>query len=212
MTELKINSFNECQQCGVCCKNPCDIIPSDLPSLLKQFKMSLPDFFEKYLIALLIASPQYADEVLMMVPVKVDSNGNRTEKFLADQKYLNNKGMCIFLKENECSINVIKPFGGRFLQCKKITGSVQIQLQKKQYFAYWHNNQHLFELIHPGFLKLFNELKNIFQRKNEILSKKNKANNRYNRLSRQQSKIMEQKMYPLFNNRKPEDGYSVLVN
>ena len=76
MSELKINEFKECQKCGECCKTPCDIIPSDLPKILNDFNMSFKTFFKKYLIALLIASPKYADEVLMMVPVKVDSNGN----------------------------------------------------------------------------------------------------------------------------------------
>jgi Fe-S-cluster containining protein len=54
MTDLKINNFNECQQCGECCKTPCDLIPSDLPLLLKKFDMSLPEFFKEYLIAIVL--------------------------------------------------------------------------------------------------------------------------------------------------------------
>ncbi len=211
MTDLKINSFNECQQCGDCCKTPCDLIPSDLIPLLQQFDMSLPEFFKKYLIALIIASPKYADEVLMMVPVRVDSTGNRIKKFLSDNEYLNTQGKCIFLRENKCSINESKPFGGRFLQCPKITGSVEIQLHKNQYFAYWAYNQHLFELIFPGFSEIFHELKVIFQRKNEIMAKQGETIE-YKQLHQEQVNIIAQKLFPLFNNSEPKGSFSVLCN
>ncbi len=211
MTDLKINNFNECQQCGDCCKNPCDLIPSDLPPLFEHFDMSLPQFFRKYLIALIIASPEYADEVLMMVPVRVDSTGNRTEKFLADSEYLNTQGKCIFLRENKCNINELKPFGGRFLQCPKITGSVSIQLYKKQYFAYWVNNQHLFELIFPGFAEIFDELSKIFQKRNTIMATQ-RPSAEYDQLGQERAKIITQKLFPLFNGSGPNEGTSILYD
>lgn len=211
MDDLKINNFNECQQCGECCKTPCDFIPSDLPPLLKKFNMSLPDFFKKYLIALIIASPKYSNEVLIMVPVRVNSNGNRSPKFLADNEYLESQGKCIFLENNKCSIHELKPFGGRFLQCPKITGSVSIQLLKSQYFAYWVKNQHLFELIFPRFGEIFNELNKIFQRKNEIFAKQGKTPE-YDQLHQIQVNIISQKLFPLLNNSEPTKGFKVLHN
>ncbi len=209
---LVINNFNNCQQCGDCCKTPCDLIPSDLPDLLKHFGTSLTEFFKRNLIALIIASPNYSDEVLMMVPVRIGLSGNRTKKFLADSAYLNTQGKCIFLVDNKCSINNLKPFGGRFLQCPKITGSVAIQLRKSQYFAYWVNNQHLFELVCPGFSTIFNELKTIFKRKNEILEKQKVKTDEYNQLHQAQVDIITKKLFPLFNNSEPENGFSVLCD
>ncbi len=211
MIDIKINNFNPCQQCGECCKIPCDLIPSDLPPLLKKFNMSLPDFLKKYLIALIIASPKYADEVLMMVPARVDSLGNRTKKFIADNECLETKGKCIFLERNKCSIHELKPFGGRFLLCAKITGSVSIQLSKNQYFAYWVHNQHLFESIFPGFAKIFDELNAIFQKKNEIFAKQGKTPE-YEQLHQTQVNIIAQKLFPLFNNNGPAKGFRVLRN
>jgi len=211
MIDFKINNFNECQLCGECCKTPCDLIPTDLVPLLKRFNVSLPEFFKKYLIALIIASPKYADEVLMMVPVKVDSSGNRTKKFLADNEYLETQGQCTFLQENKCSIHEYKPLGGRFLQCPKITGSVSIQLSKNQYFAYWVHNQHLFELIFPGFAKIFNELNKIFQKKNEIFTKQGKTPE-YDQLHQEQVNIISKKVFPLFNGYEPIKGFEVLHN
>ncbi len=211
MSDIKINNFNPCQQCGECCKTPCDLIPSDLPLLLDKFDMPLPDFFKKYLIALIVASPKYADEVLIMVPVRIDASGNRPKKFIADAEYLQTQGQCIFLNKNQCGIHEQKPFGGRFLQCAKITGSVSIQLSKNQYFAYWVNNQHLFELIFPGVKDISNELNAIFQRKNDIFANQGKTPE-YDQLHQKQINIITEKLFPLFNNSKPVNGFSVLHN
>ncbi len=207
-----LNGFNACQQCGDCCKTPCDLIPSDLPILLKHFDTSLPEFFKKNLIALIIASPQYSDEVLMMVPVRVGPTGERTKKLLSDSEYLNTPGKCIFLVENKCSINNFKPYGGRFLECSKITGSVSIQLRKSQYFAYWVNNQHLFELIFPGYSKIFHELTRIFKTKNEIREQQKAKTSEYNQLHQEQVNIISKNIYPLFNNSGPENGFPVLCD
>jgi len=207
-----INSFNECQLCGDCCKTPCDLIPSDLPPLLKHFGTSLPEFFKKNLIALVIASPKYSDEVLMMAPVRMGPSGIRVSKYLADSRYLNAQSKCIFLVENKCSINNFKPFGGRFLQCPKMTGSISIQLRKSQYFAYWVNNQHLFELIFPGFSEIFRELQTIYKRKNEIFEKQKTKTKDYDQLHLEQVSIIAKKLFPLFNNREPEDGFSALCD
>jgi len=210
MSELIINEFKTCQQCGECCNTPCDLIPTDLPPLLDKFKMSLPEFFRKFLIALIIASPKYADEVLMMVPVRVDIKGRRDKKFLADKEYLDTHGKCVFLKNNKCSIHNIKPYGGLFLKCSKITGSIAIQLKKSQYFAYWVNNQHLFNLIFPGFQKIFDELNQIFRKKNNILETQGRATPKYDQLTKVQFDIIEEKLFPLFNNCGPVNGINIL--
>jgi Fe-S-cluster containining protein len=171
--------------------------------------MDLSEFYKKYLIALIIASPQYADEVFMMVPVRVNSQGERTSKYLADNEYLNMSGHCIFLKDNKCSIHNLKPYGGRFLQCEEMTGNVSIQLGKSQYFAYWKDNQHLFETVFPGYEDIFNRLKQIFSQMNLLFIEKRKRE--YHELKQKTEKIIETELYPLFNNvNASPNGWKVL--
>lgn len=208
MDELSINKIGECQQCGNCCKTPCDIIPTDLQPLLKKFQMNMSDFYKKYLIALIIASPKYSDEILMMVPVRVNSQGVRCLKYLADNEYLNTPGQCIFLKDNKCSINDLKPYGGRFLICEKMTGGVSIQLGKNQYFAYWANNQHLFEIVFPGYKSIFNELKAIYIRMNQLHIEGRRQE--YDSGLQARAEIITTKLFPLFNNSSPIKGWKVL--
>lgn len=208
MNELSINKIGECRQCGDCCKTPCDIIPTDLPPLLDKFQMSLSDFYKKYLIALIIASPKYSDEILMMVPVRVNSQGVRYPKYLADNEYLNALGQCIFLKDNKCFINDLKPYGGRFLICEKMAGSVPIQLGKSQYFAYWANNQHLFEIVFPGYDSIFSELKPIYTRMNQLHIEGRRQE--YNRSLQARAEIITTKLFPLFNNNPPIGEWKVL--
>lgn len=207
-----MNNIKPCQQCGECCKKaPCDIIPSDLPPLLKYFDMGLADFFKKYLIALMVASPKHADQVLMMVPVRVNSQGNRAEKFLADGEYLVTQGNCIFLEERNCTIHEIKPFGGKILECSKMMGGNSRQLAKKDYFEYWKNKQSLFQEIFPEYKKIFLELKKIYKRKNSLLDNFGK-NEEYNKLHHKQEIILTEKLFPLFNNNSPVGGIRVLTD
>lgn len=86
-----------------------------------------------------------------------------------------------------------------------------IQLSKSQYFAYWVHNQHLFELIFPGFAKIFDELNTIFQRKNVIFAKQGRTTE-YEQLHKTQVNIIAQTLFPLFNNNGPVKGFSVLYN
>ena len=213
MSEIKVNKFSECQQCGECCKTPCDIIPENLPPLLEKYDMDLTSFFKKYLIALIIASPKYSDEILMMVPVRVDNRGIRNKKFLADNEYLDTQGACIFLENGKCTIHNLKPFGGKLLLCPKMTGSETVQLPKSQYFAYWASNQQLFEIIFPGYNTVFEELKSIFDRMNYLnkLDKNVDRDNEYNELAGKRIDIISNKLFPLFNNSFPIRSFTALV-
>ena len=208
MSDLLINRFMECLQCGECCDAPCDIIPQDLPRLLERFQLSLSDFYKRYLIALVVKSPRYSGEILMMVPVKVNSQGVRCKKFLADGEYLNTRGKCIFLKDNKCSIHDLKPYGGRFLQCAKITGSAPIALGKSQSFGYWANNQDLFEIVFPGFNNISKDIKEIFQQieKYSALNHPEKVNQEFSKLQ----EIMNLRLFPLFNASPPAGNWKVL--
>ena len=206
--KFSINKFNKCKRCGECCKIPCDIIPDDLPPLLDRFKMDLQDFFKKYLIALLVtALPEKLDLILVMVPVSIDSVGNRDARYLADKEYLDSvdskQRHCIFLKDNNCSIYNIKPYGGCFLNCLRMTGSKSIQLSKSQYFPYWARNQQLFDIVFPGFNNIFNELSGIAKKIRQFRKENN--NEEITKLAHYRKEVMVTKLFLLFNKKQPND-------
>jgi Fe-S-cluster containining protein len=205
MTELRIAGFKACQQCGNCCKTPCDLVPADLPPLLSSSGMRLDEFFRKHLIALIVAAPEYANEALMMVPVGVDAGGQRPKKLLADKEYVESKGPCIFLRNGKCSIHAQKPHGGRFLTCAKMTGTVSIQLGKSQYYAYWAKNQHLFDIIVPGYLGTFEKIDAICSEMNRIPGRERKGK-AYTDLSKEREQLWVEAVYPLFNDAPPALG------
>jgi len=211
MADLKINDLGACEQCAECCNIPCELIPSDLPPLLKQSGVSLPEFFRERLIAMIIGSRSCADVVLMMAPVKLDAAGHRIQKLLADNEYYHTPGRCIFLRENKCGINEFKPYGGRFLQCYKMTGSVTIRSYWDQYFAHWFYNQHLFEMILPGCAAVFGELRSVFQRMSQAAAWYGYAAEYY-QLQQARDALIARRLFPLFNGRGPRGGFVVMCD
>lgn len=209
MNNLPIIQFKECQQCGECCGTPCDIIPSDLPPLLERFQMNLADFYKRYLIALIIKSPKYTGEILMMVPVRVNSQGVRYPKYLADKEYLDNcRGNCIFLRDNKCSIHDIKPYGGKFLKCARMTESAPIDLGKSQCFGYWYNNQHLFEIVFPGYTEIYRDIKENFRQMAQYINTGRQQD--ADRLWQPLRDIISNRLFPLFNGSPPVNGWATL--
>jgi len=168
LLSIIINQFKECTQCGECCEGPCELIPSNIPDLLNHFNMNLSEFFKKYLIVASIGPDECADETLMMFPVKCDENGKRINKYFTDEEYLETPGKCIFLNNNKCSIHSVKPFGGAFGKCYKMTESFAIRLPVSGYFAYWYNNQHIFEELFPGYKLIADKLKPIYKKMNDV--------------------------------------------
>jgi Fe-S-cluster containining protein len=211
MTDLKINEFSACQQCAECCSIPCELIPSDLPPLLKQFGASLPGFFREYLIAMFVGSRSCADVVLMMTPVKLDAAGHRMKKLLADNEYSQAAGKCVFLSGNTCRIHELKPLGGRSLQCHKMTGSVKASSNWNQFFAHWFYNQHLFDMILPGVAEVFGELRLVFQRMSQAAVWYGYAAEYY-RLQQERDAIIAHKLFPLFNGSGPGGGFAVMYD
>lgn len=216
--DIVINKFKDCIQCGACCSNaPCDLIPEDLPALLDYFNMGLEDFFSKYLIALPVVSPFKPDVIFMMVPVKVDSEGKRLHKYLADIEYLNYKGKCIFSSDNKCNINEIKPFGGKIMKCPNMTGSGSIQFSKSIYFTYWYNNQHLFKQIFSTRSDLFDALREIyvdaqneFDKANSIMPIDPKNFIEYDKLKNIADNLITKDVFACFNNSIPIQGWKKL--
>lgn len=143
---MQINKY-ECKMCGKCCKNvPCELVPDDLPKLLKRFDMSFKEFFKNYLIAIPCSTGDKADIILRLSPVR-QKNGKRYNVYLEDENYMNEidrGGECIFLKDNKCVIHDIKPLGGRIMKCSNMTGGLTLQLTSSQYFVYWYNNQQIY--------------------------------------------------------------------
>ncbi|WP_315112949.1 hypothetical protein [Clostridium intestinale] len=165
---LVVNKFNECDMCGECCKTPCDLIPEDLELLMNKFDLSLKELFEKYLIVLPTVCGEKSDIIFRMVPVKVNKiNNKRINKDFVDNDYMTIQGKCIFNNDNNmCTINDIKPLGGKMLICSKMTGSSNVQLKDSGYFAHWYNNQHLFKDFIPDYSKL-EEARKLYTKANE---------------------------------------------
>ena len=217
MESLKINLFSPCEKCGDCCGTPCDLIPSNLEPLLDKFQMTLEEFYKQYLIALLVAHEKDPRVALMMVPVLCDSNGVSEQKYLADSEYISKKGgsfKCIFLENNLCKIHDIIPFGGKFLECHKMTGSVDLQLYKSQYFIFWANNQHLFEIVFPGFDCIYSKLIKVFEDKRRLRGRfprtvKPMKIPGYSELVEKGNQIIRDELFPLFNEKPPVGGFAV---
>ncbi|MDD6795756.1 MAG: YkgJ family cysteine cluster protein [Clostridiaceae bacterium] len=143
---MYINNYN-CKMCGECCRKvPCELVPNDIPKLLKKFNMSFKEFFKKYLIAVPSMCGEKPDVILRLSPVR-KINGRRIECFLANDEYMQSidkGGECIFLSDNKCLIHEVKPLGGRIMLCPKMTNGLNFQLTDSQYYVYWYNNQQIF--------------------------------------------------------------------
>lgn len=143
---MNINKYS-CKMCGECCKKvPCELVPEDIPRLLKKFNMNFKEFFQKYLIAVPSMCGDKPDIILRLSPVR-KINGKRIDCYLADEEYMQSidkGGECIFLRHNICMVHEVKPLGGRIMVCPKMTNGLSFQLTDSQYFVYWYNNQHVF--------------------------------------------------------------------
>lgn len=156
----------QCKMCGECCRHvPCEIVPEDLPKLLKRFNMSFKEFFIKYLIAIPCNTGDKSDTILRLSPVR-KINGHRVNKYLEDEEYMQDidkDGECIFLRNNKCTIHDIKPLGGRVMKCSKMTGGLTLQLTNSQYYIYWYNNQKIFYELSEEVKEDLEEAENLYE-------------------------------------------------
>jgi Fe-S-cluster containining protein len=156
--ELPLNLLDGCQQCGECCKaGPCGTYPSDLPPMLERYDMGLPDFFREYLAAVPVGYPHWQYTLLEMVPRFVEAGETVRRSYLALRSTEAHPRRCVFIDGVRCTIQDIKPTSARRFYCAKMTGTIPVG-DTNQRRPFWDANQHLFEILWPGYLAARREL------------------------------------------------------
>jgi hypothetical protein len=104
-----------CFDCGLCCRiHPCALSPQDLPVIAEQFGLSEGELFSRYLIidyATVSRKKQY-----YICPAR--KAGPIGEVASLEWTFLDSP--CIFLVENRCTIQEVKPRGGREFFCRLV--------------------------------------------------------------------------------------------
>lgn len=206
---MKINEY-ECKMCGKCCRYmPCELIPTDIPVLLQRFQMSFKEFFMKYLIAIPCTCGDKADVILRLSPVRVKAC-KRYNIYIENQDYVDDvekEGECVFLQDNKCLINDIKPFGGKFMKCSKMTGGLTLQLTNSQYFIYWYNNQQIFYELSDEIEMYLKKAENLYSKADhyyELFEKSKRSSSEliesYEKYSFEAERIMKEDVVAAFNN------------
>jgi Fe-S-cluster containining protein len=103
--------LSNCNKCGFCCyMMPCDLIKEDIFKLANYLKITKKELFNKYLIF-----QPYIDGYTL-IPIR------KSQQDIAGQIKPLERSFdiepCIFLSvDNKCSIEVVKPKGGRHYKC-----------------------------------------------------------------------------------------------
>lgn len=130
----------QCLKCSACCKFPGMFLPNEIDKFL--------EFNSKKDLLLHILD----DENKLIFGLEPRKKGTQKNK-VATHTYFNSIFKCKFLKNKECLIHDIKPYGCRVLECKRMQENEIIQdfnkLKKE-----WCKNQ---KIVYD----LFPELKNV---------------------------------------------------
>jgi len=141
------------------------MLPQDLPALLRTYDMSLARFFGKFLVARVIGPPNWPCLLLEMAPAQVHPSGRRQSPFLPGTAEDRDDGHCIFYEEAAgCLVHAAKPTGGRVFRCPDMTGAAPIFINKAMRAPYWNANQHLFEVLFPGYGSLHAQMRPLYLR------------------------------------------------
>lgn len=102
-----------CDKCVESChRMPGLMIPGDAERIAKFLNITREQLEEK-----LIKNYQYDENLLVLQPRKV---GSDPDEKIASDHYTNTKGTCVFLKNDRCIINEVKPYECReALLCEK---------------------------------------------------------------------------------------------
>ncbi len=153
--------FQECDNCGDCCKVPGVFIPEQIDELAKYLKLDHGQLLKKYLIVELCSPSDNVAPVFAISPVKADSNGNRLPNLFFDTDYVNIRHLYCIFRDNEtksCKIHQLKPFGCALLICEKMTYANSIELNKTYYHHKWKESQNLLFEIFPKLEPVYKEL------------------------------------------------------
>jgi Fe-S-cluster containining protein len=153
--------FDECDNCGECCKIPGVLLPEQIDVLANHFNLDRKELFERYLIAELCAPNEAVPPAFVLSPIKVGPNGDRFPGKIFDNNYVNIRDFYCVFRDNEagiCSIHDIRPFGCALLICSKMTKAKPIELNKTFYFHKWIQTQDIVFSIYPELKVIYEEL------------------------------------------------------
>ncbi len=156
--------FEDCQNCGECCKIPGIFLPEQVDLLGEHLNLNREQLFRKYFIAELFAPNIQSVPVFVISPVTADGSGERFPNLLSDREFENiNHLHCIFRDNGtmSCRIHEFKPFGCHLLICGKMTKAKPITLNKTYYYHKWLDSQKILFSIFPDLESAYHKLLSI---------------------------------------------------
>jgi Fe-S-cluster containining protein len=133
-----------CQQCGKCCETqPCALAPEDLPKIAKFLGLTEEQLFKRFLIL------DYVEGIRERNYYVAPARKNDLTGRIAETGWTFENNACIFLRDRKCSIDRVKPKGGREFYCSLITtlNSNVIGYGKKESVQDWKQTSMLSRLI-----------------------------------------------------------------
>ena len=133
-----------CQQCGRCCETlPCALAPEDLPRIAEYLGLTEEQLFKTCLVLDCVESSQYRN--CYVAPARKNSLVGT----IVEAGWTFEGSPCIFLQEGKCSIDKVKPKGGREFHCSLMTNtnSNQIGYSKKESAQDWTKTNMISQLI-----------------------------------------------------------------
>ena len=141
VTELE---RSPCQQCGKCCEiHPCALAPDDLSRIANFLGLTEEELFRNFLVLDYVEDSEHGS--YYVAPAR---NGDRAGR-IVDAKWTFAESPCIFLQDRRCSIEQVKPKGGREFYCSLITNSNRnlIGYSKKKAAQDWSKSDSLNQLL-----------------------------------------------------------------
>jgi Fe-S-cluster containining protein len=137
-------AYKACLRCDSCCMtHPCALAPSDLMRIAVFLGISSAELFRKYLVLdydLTSGKRRY-----YACPARV---GDEPGTIVPCTWTLANSP-CVFLRDNSCTIEQVKPHGGRVFACRLMTASKRnrIGYGKKKAAKDWSRSRMLDQLM-----------------------------------------------------------------
>jgi Fe-S-cluster containining protein len=101
-----------CQKCGKCCEtHPCALAPEDFPRIANFLGLTQEELFKKFLVL------DYVEDFDKRSCYVTPARKNELPGRIVEADWTFAKNPCIFLLNGKCSIEQVKPKGGRDLFC-----------------------------------------------------------------------------------------------
>jgi len=144
LTHLANSNANCCFECAKCCfTQPCALEPEDLRNIANYLNLTQIEFFNRFLV-LDYVETEGAKQYYVCPARKTDLPGR-----IVDPDWTFSDSPCIFLQQSRCSIQDVKPKGGRTYYCGLLTGTAQniVAYGKKRSVRDWSQESGLKKLV-----------------------------------------------------------------